>query len=208
MEGQGRVLHTGEKGAVARAFKCSRNPIQIRIQMKSQSISGEEGRLNSKRRDKEEDMNKEELSQLAYLCMEVERDRQRLWELEEAAMGVTRQITGMPRQIGSGDPVGKYAAQIADLKAVIEQNVRRCWEELVRLNRFIACIADSEMRQILTLRYIGRQSWQQIAEQMNVDGDGSTERKKHDRFLAEWGRKQADAGHRQALLGHRKGTAK
>ncbi len=33
------------------------------------------------------------------------------------------------------------------------------------------------MRQILTLRYIGRKSWQQIAEALDVDGDGSTERK-------------------------------
>ena len=139
-------------------------------------------------------MTKEELSQLAYLCMEVERDRQRLLELREAAMGATQQITGMPRQGGAGDPVGKYAAQIADLRAILERNLERCWDELVRLNRFIACVPDSEMRQILTLRYIGRKSWQQIAEAMDADGDGSTERKKHDRFLAGLGKGEKRCG--------------
>ncbi len=83
-------------------------------------------------------MTKEELSQLAYLCMEVEQDKLRLRELEEAATGTTLQVTGMPRQSGAGDRVGKYAAQIADLKAVLEAKLERCWQELVRLNRFIA----------------------------------------------------------------------
>lgn len=138
-------------------------------------------------------MTKEELSQLAYLCMEVEQDKLRLRELEEAATGTTLQVTGMPRQSGAGDRVGKYAAQIADLKAVLEAKLERCWQELVRLNRFIAGVADSEMRQILTLRYIGRKSWQQIAEALDVDGDGSTERKKHDRFLRQQ-REQAARG--------------
>ena len=39
------------------------------------------------------------------------------------------------------------------------------------------------MRTILTLRYSQGFSWKQIAESMGNLGDGSTERKKHNRFL-------------------------
>jgi DNA-directed RNA polymerase specialized sigma subunit len=49
---------------------------------------------------------------------------------------------------------------------------------------FIEAVEDSEMRQILILRYIDGLTWRQVARKMGRAGDGSTERKKHDRFLA------------------------
>ena len=39
------------------------------------------------------------------------------------------------------------------------------------------------MRQIMRLRCLEHRTWQQIAVLLGVDGDGSTERKKHDRYL-------------------------
>lgn len=39
------------------------------------------------------------------------------------------------------------------------------------------------MRMILTLRYINGLTWRQIAKSLGVIGDGSTERKKLNRFL-------------------------
>lgn len=51
------------------------------------------------------------------------------------------------------------------------------------LNEFINNIADSEIRRIFRYRYIEGLKWFQIAGRLNVCGDGSTERKKHDRFL-------------------------
>ena len=126
---------------------------------------------------------KRELSQLYYLSREIEQDRKRLEELEAAAQGITQQITGMPPAGGAGDKVGKYAAEIADLRAIIEHKVQQCWYELNRLNRFIASVEDSQMRQILTLRYINHMTWQKIAFEIE-ETDESYPRRKHNAFLS------------------------
>lgn len=52
-----------------------------------------------------------------------------------------------------------------------------------QIEDYIRCIDDTELRLIFTYRYIRGLTWQQIANKLKVCGDGSTERKKHDRFL-------------------------
>ena len=130
-----------------------------------------------------EKVSKKELSQLYYLSREIEQDRKRLEELEAAAQRSTPQITGMPRAAGFGDKVGKYAAEIADLRGMIEQKVQRCWHELKRLNRYIASVEDSQMRQILTLRYINHMTWQQVASAMGNYNTADNLRMQHNKFL-------------------------
>ena len=117
-------------------------------------------------------MTKKELSQLYYLNREIERDKRRLEELEALAAGCTQQITGMPHAPGVADKIGNCAAEIADLRGIIDANIQKCWYELNRLNRFIQSIDDSQMRQIMTLRYINGLSWRQVA--MSIGG-GNTE---------------------------------
>ena len=48
---------------------------------------------------------------------------------------------------------------------------------------YIRSIEDSEMRQIFMLRYIENLIWQQVVMKMGRAGDGSTERKEHNRYL-------------------------
>ena len=55
-----------------------------------------------------------------------------------------------------------------------------------KIESFVADISDSETRRIFRYRYIDgtvMPSWQWIAFKIGVSGDGSTERKKHDRYL-------------------------
>ena len=89
-----------------------------------------------------------ELSKLYYLNREIERDKRRLAELETGAQSCTAKITGMPYGSGVSDKIGNYAADIADLRGIIDANISRCWCELNRLNRYIAGIDDSLTRQI------------------------------------------------------------
>lgn len=128
-------------------------------------------------------MTKKELSQLYYLRKEIKEQQRRLSELEALATSCNAKITGIPNGNGVSDKVANYAAQIADLKGLLDLNLKKCFYELNRLDRFISSVKDSEMRIILTLRYSQGLSWQQIAQNMGVLGDGSTERKKHNRFL-------------------------
>lgn len=128
-------------------------------------------------------MTKKELSQLYYLKKEIKEQQTRLLELETLATNCTSKITGLPNGQGVSDKIGSYATEITDLRALIDLNLKKCFYELNRLDRFIQSVEDSEMRIILTLRYSQGLSWQQIAQSMGVSGDGSTERKKHNRFL-------------------------
>lgn len=108
-------------------------------------------------------MTRKELSQLYFLNKEIEQNKRRLEELEAIAEGCTAQITGMPHATGVHDKIGDYSAEIADLRDLIALNMQRCWYELNKLERYIQSIDDSQMRQILTLRYINGLNWQQVA---------------------------------------------
>ena len=117
-------------------------------------------------------MNKRELSQLYYLNREIEQLKSRIEELECIAVSDTSRITGMPHVTGISDKVGRYAAEIADLKELLDLNLKKCFYELNRLNRYIEGIDDSQMRMIMTLRYVNGLSWRQIAFSI---GGGNTE---------------------------------
>ena len=128
-------------------------------------------------------MTKKELSQLYYLKKEIKEQQKRIKELETTATSCSSKIDGLPNGEGINDKIGNYAVQIADLKSLLDLNLKKCFYELNRLNRYIQSVENSQMRMILTLRYINGLTWQQIAKTMGTAGDGSTERKKHDRFL-------------------------
>ena len=129
-------------------------------------------------------MTKKELSQLYYLNREIEEQQRRLQELEESATSCTAHITGMPHGSGVADKIGKYAAEIADMRGLLDLNLKKCFYELNRLNRYIASIEDSQMRMILSLRYINGLPWKQIAASISSCVSGESIRKAHERFLS------------------------
>ena len=129
-------------------------------------------------------MTKKELSQLYYLNREIEEEQRRLHELEDLATSYRSQITGMPKGTDWVDKVGKYAAEIADLEALLDLNLKKCFYELNRLNRYIESVEDSQMRMILSLRYINGLSWDQVAASISYSITADSVRKAHDRFLA------------------------
>lgn len=64
--------------------------------------------------------------------------------------------------------------------------LRECRRQYEAISAYIDSIEDSETRRIFRLRYVEgdtKPSWQMIANRLHCVGDGSTERKKHDRFL-------------------------
>lgn len=129
-------------------------------------------------------MTKKELSQLYYLNREIEQQKIKLAELETASTNISPQITGMPHAPGTSDKISKYAAEMADLRALIELNIQKCWFEFNRLNRYIAGIDDSLTRQIMSLRYVNGMSWQQVANRVGGDNTADSVRMIHNRYLA------------------------
>lgn len=128
-------------------------------------------------------MTKQELSQLYYLNREIEHLKTRIAEIEGLATSTTKQITGMPHVVGVSDNIGKYVAELADLKELLQLNLKKCFYEFNRLNRFIQSIEDSQLRMILSLRYINGLSWLQIALSIGGSNTADSIRMQHDRFL-------------------------
>ncbi len=116
-------------------------------------------------------MTLKELSQLYYLNREVEMDKKRLLELEAQAVSRTSTLTGMPRGSGISDRVGRYAAEIADLRGIIAAKHQQCLYERSRLERYISDIEDSYLRQVFTYRFVNGLPWEQVAACI---GDGYT----------------------------------
>lgn len=128
-------------------------------------------------------MTKQELSQLYYLNREIEQIKQRIEELECIATSTTLNITGMPHVSGVTDKVGKYAAEIADLKELLELNLKKCFYELNRLNRYINTIDDPILRMVFTLRYINGLSWRQVAYSIGGNNTENAVKKMAYRYL-------------------------
>ena len=127
-------------------------------------------------------MTKKELSQLYWINREIEQYKERLAELEAAARGVTSKISGLPHVSGIADKTA-IAAEIADTKAIIKAKIDISVVAYNRLNRYIASVDDSLIRQILSLRYIDGLPWQGVADEI---GGGNTEdsvRMAHNRYL-------------------------
>lgn len=113
-----------------------------------------------------------ELSQLYYLNREIEMDKMRVQELEAKACSDGRVMSTVPRGRSPTDRVGGYAAEIADLRGIIEAKQRQCLLERNRLERYISGIEDSLLRQIFTYRFINGLTWRQVAACI---GGGNTE---------------------------------
>ena len=108
-------------------------------------------------------MTKKELSQLYYLKKEIKQQQRRIAELEAVATNCSTKITGLPSGKGISDKIGNYAAQIADLKALLDLNLKKCFYEFNRLNRYIEEVEEPLIKQIMIYRFVNGYSWRKIA---------------------------------------------
>jgi len=129
-------------------------------------------------------MTLKELSQLYYLKREIEMDERRLQELEERALPRARVLTGTSHGGAVVDKVGKCAAEIADLRGIIEIKRRQCLYERSRLERYIGEIPDSITRQIFELRFVDGLRYDEIASQLGGGNTFEGVRKRVSRYLS------------------------
>lgn len=128
-------------------------------------------------------MTLKELSQLYYLNREIEMDQCRLRKLEAMAQPGGQRLTGMPHTPGVTDKVAFYAAELADLRGVIEAKHKRCILERDRLERYISSIDDSFIRQIFTCRFVSGLPWEQVAACVGGGNTGDNCRMTATRYL-------------------------
>ena len=102
-------------------------------------------------------MTAKELSQLYWLGRELAGLKRRLEELEALSQRTTRPVAGTGRASKGGtdgDRVASAAVEIALLREAIEEAQLRKLRQWRRLQAYIDSIGDSQIRQIMTLRYV------------------------------------------------------
>lgn len=145
---------------------------------------------------------KSELSQLSFFKKEVQllddqlcREQERQKKINsnfrtDSVRGSMKDYPYILHTISvSGLDDGEIAekAQIRDdmknIKKQLNKQPIACLTEYKRLYGFIANVEDSEMRQILTLRYVYGNEWQEIADHLGGKAMEDSVRKSHERFL-------------------------
>lgn len=75
-----------------------------------------------------------------------------------------------------------YDVQIKKLQTELNKRLNELFYTERRVSNFVAGIDDSEMRRIITLRYVEGLTWQQVANRIG-ESDESYPRRKCNRFL-------------------------
>ncbi len=109
---------------------------------------------------------------------EIKEQQRRLDELGTAATACTAKITGLPSGRGISDKIGNYAAQIADLKGLLDLNLKKCFYELHRLDRYIQSVDDPLIGRIILYRFENNMSWNQIERVIGGNNNSESLRKK------------------------------
>ena len=128
-------------------------------------------------------MTKKELKNLYYLKKEIVAQKKRIKELENLATSCTAKVTELTNKTEVIDKVGNYATEIADLKRLLDLNLKKRFYELVRLNKFIQTIDDPLIRLIAIYRFEKDMSWTQIAIALGGNNKAESVRKKIYRYL-------------------------
>ena len=129
-------------------------------------------------------MTLQDLNRYLSLCKQLDKARESLLDLQEAAVPGAQVLTGMPHTPGVKDKVGDLAIEIADTKDEIkemEAEVQAMGEEI---NTFIKAIPYVELRTIFRLRYVRFLSWEDIAEVFRWRLSESTLRRRTERYMA------------------------
>lgn len=113
-------------------------------------------------------MNIRDLSQYYYISKNIEKRKQRLDELNSSVISSSKisemKVDGSaPRS----DPTSKIASQIAELKALIEKDYIRLYDEEIKIYNYINKISSEEIKYIVIARFIDFKTWDDIAQELN-----------------------------------------
>lgn len=130
-------------------------------------------------------MTMKELSQLHWLNLEIDRDKQRLAELEARATSPGGpNMSGMPGGGGAGSSVESDAIAIIELKEQIRDKLARAMAERDRITAYLDGVDDAQLRLIMHLRFVDGLSWVQVGASVGAGYTGDACRMACKRYLA------------------------
>lgn len=130
-------------------------------------------------------MTKRELMQLYYLEKEIRALENRIEELEREIENCTRILTDMPKNRNRNNKIAEIAAEIVDVKRLLDLKRQERIYTRNRILRYIQAIDNCEVRLIIEYRFIDRLSWQQVANRMGGYATAASVRMIANRFLRE-----------------------
>ena len=130
-------------------------------------------------------MTKRELMQLYYLEKEIRALENRIEELEREIENCTRILTDMPKNRNRNNKIAEIAAEIVDVKRLLDLKKQERIYMRNRILRYIQAIDNCEVRLIIEYRFIDRLSWQQVANRMGGYATAASVRMIANRFLRE-----------------------
>lgn len=128
-------------------------------------------------------MNLKELSKLYYIQKLIDRDTQRLIELEASLQSGVQILTDMPRKPGAKNPIGELVPLIVDMQQQIVEKQKRLYEEQQKIQKYIDNIHDYQIRLIMYLRFVDLKTWSQVAEAVGGNNTQESVKKVCYRFL-------------------------
>lgn len=106
-----------------------------------------------------EAMTLQELNQHFALLDQLQEAKEQMEYFRSKAISITSRLTGMPKAQGTGDKVGSFATEIADMADTIARLESRIRSSEENISAFIKRIPDQNIRLIMRLRFIHGLSW-------------------------------------------------
>ena len=139
-------------------------------------------------------MDKKRLSQLYHLNREIEMLKKQIQDFDfKPPDCITDSVKGSyPEFPYTEHSITIYGIdwegrekKLERLRNQLSWRLTECLELAIELNEYIACIEDSMMRQILSLRYVNGLPWRQVALHIGGGNTADGVRKMCERFLLE-----------------------
>ena len=108
-------------------------------------------------------MTLEELTRCFRIRERLERDKEMLQSLRDAAFPGAQNLDGMPHAPGVKDKVGDLAIEIADLEAQMQDLREEASQAEQKVSQFIATIPDERTRLVFRLRFLRGMTWAEVA---------------------------------------------
>lgn len=125
-------------------------------------------------------MTEKELSQLFFLNRECERLQKNIDEYRQKIGYKSPLLSDMPKG-GAGRDYTDDVAELLDLEAIQNANLRRIQRERARIEKYIGEVEDAEIRLIMRLRHINGMKWREIGAEMYMSH--MTVQRKYRQFL-------------------------
>ena len=130
-------------------------------------------------------MTVKELQQLFYLEKIIQHEMDKLDDLRASVDLHSPGLSDMPKAPGARDKLGETVPKIVDQEAEIRKNIQIYSQTKEKLLRYINSVPFVRIKLIMSLRFIDKKSWLEVAEEIGGKETEYSVKKAVYRYLGE-----------------------